>query len=505
MKMLLVQPPQGTRFGLTRILRVEPLGLECVGSAVRQRGAEAELVDLRIDDWSTLDAALADTPDLLGISCAFTTDVYPTLEVAGFVRERHPQVPIVVGGHHASLVPSDFFQADSAVDAVVIGEGERPAADLIDAIRRRTAIDAVPGVMTWENRDGGFVQQPLPQAGETWPRPDRSLTARYRRWYHHGMAVPSASVETSRGCPFDCNFCSVWVFYQRRARRRAPEAIVKELEGVDEYEVFFTDDIAFLHYESYKEMAERIVASGMKKKFTCETRCDLVIKYRDLFPLWKSAGLHTVFLGVEKIDDDGLNSVRKRTKGGADTNVEAIRILKDAGITPLTSFITDPAWGEDGFDRLEEYIRTYELPNPAFTVLTPLPGTELYKERQGELTTHDYGYYDVIHAVLPTRLPLERFYERIARLYDLTVETTRFSLPMAFKAARMAVDGKLWCMRRVYSAVSEMRQPTAYLKPPVRVRAPRRDADLSVPWASARRVERGLMGVAVPRSGTFDT
>jgi hopanoid C-3 methylase HpnR len=479
MKMLLVQPPQGTRFGLTRILRVEPLGLECVGAAVRQRGADVELIDLRIDDWNTLDTALDDPPDLLGISCGFTTDVYPTLEVARFVKERLPEVPIVTGGHHASLVPNDLFQADSAIDAVVIGEGERPAAELVDAIRHRTAIDAVPGVMTWKNRESGFTQQTLPQSGDSWPHPDRTLTARYRRWYHHGMAVPSASVETSRGCPFDCNFCSVWVFYQRRARRRTAQAIVHELENVDEYEVFFTDDIAFLHYDSYKEIAERILAIGMKKKFTCETRCDLVIKYRDLFPLWKKAGLHTVFLGVEKIDDDGLKSVRKRTKGGSDANVQAIKILKDAGITPLTSFITDPAWSEEGFDRLEDYIRRHELPNPAFTVLTPLPGTELHRERKHELTTHDYGYFDVIHAVLPTRLPLERFYERLAGLYDLTVETTRLSFPMVLKAGRMALDGKLWCMRRVYSAVSEMRQPKAYLKPPVRVRAPRRMPDPS--------------------------
>lgn len=475
MRMLLVQPPQGTRFGLTRILRVEPLGLECIGAAVRERGVEADLVDLRVDSWEALERALDDQPDVLGVSCAFTTDVYPTLEVARFVKERYPNLPLVVGGHHASLVPDDFFHPHSGVDAVVIGEGETPAMELVEALRQRTPIDAVPGVMTWNNRGNGFRHQAARTVGETIPRPDRSLTARYRKWYHHGQAVPSASVETSRGCPFDCNFCSVWVFYQRRARRRSPESIVAELEHVDEYEVFFTDDIAFLHYESYKEMAQRIIASGMKKKFTCETRCDLVIKYRDLFPIWKRAGLHTIFLGVEKIDDDGLKSVNKRTKGGADANVQAIRILKDAGITPLTSFITDPDWGEDGFDRLEEYIGLHELPNPAFTVLTPLPGTELYTQRKHELTTHDYGYYDVIHAVLPTRLPLERFYERLAQLYDLTVKTTRLTLPMVAKAARMALDGKLWCMRRVYSAVSEMRQPQAYLKPPIRVRAPRRE------------------------------
>jgi len=476
MKLLLVQPPQGARFGLTRILRVEPLGLECVGGAVRARGYDAELIDLRIDSWTSLEHALDDQPRAVGISCAFTTDVHPSLEVARFVRERRPDLPVIVGGHHASLVPGDFIDATGPVDGVVIGEGEGPMGDVMDGLRDKRSLDAIPGVLTVRNRDDGYQPHAFSHSFEEMPLPDRSLTARYRRWYHHGFATPSASVETSRGCPFDCNFCSVWVFYQRRARRRSPASIVHELEGVAEYEVFFTDDIAFLHYDSYKEMAERILAAGVEKKFSCETRCDLVIKYRDIFPLWKKAGLHTVFLGVEKIDDDGLKSVRKRTKGGADSNVQAIEILRDAGITPITSFITDPAWDDGGFDRLEDYVERFSLPNPAFTVLTPLPGTELYKERARDIITHDYAYYDVMHAVLPTTLPLDRFYERVAGLYNLSVKTTRLTPTMVARAARMALGGKLWCMRRVYQAFSEMRTPQAYLEPPLRVRAPDRGA-----------------------------
>ncbi|MFQ5704648.1 MAG: B12-binding domain-containing radical SAM protein [Gemmatimonadales bacterium] len=472
MKILLVQPPQGTRFGLTRIMRVEPLGLECVGAAARRRGADAELIDLRIEDWGALDRALDPETCLVGISCAFTTDVYPTLEVASYIKERRPDVSITVGGHHATLVPGDFFHAGSPVDAVVLGEGENPTADMVDAVRCGRSLDSIPGVMTDRNRRNGFVQRPFTTDFDELAPADRSLTQRYRQWYHHGHATPSASVETSRGCPFDCNFCSVWVFYQRRARRRAPASIMRELEHIDEEEVFFTDDIAFLHYDSYKELGERIVASGLQKKITCETRCDLVIKYRDIFPLWKKAGLHTVFLGVEKVDDGGLKSVRKRTKGGADSNVRAIQILRDAGITPLTSFITDPCWAEDDFNRLEDYINENALPNPAFTVLTPLPGTELYKQRKDELITHDYGYYDVIHAVLPTTLSLERFYERVAKLYDLSVKTTRLSLNLVTRATKMALGGKFWCMKRVYRAVTEMREPRAYLEPPTRVRAP---------------------------------
>src|SRR5437773_12073208 len=82
MRMLLVQPPQGTRFGLSRILTGEPLGLECVGGAVRSRGYDAEVVYLRLDSWDALDRPVDDAPSAVGISCSFTTDVPPSLAVA---------------------------------------------------------------------------------------------------------------------------------------------------------------------------------------------------------------------------------------------------------------------------------------------------------------------------------------------------------------------------------------------------------------------------------------
>jgi radical SAM superfamily enzyme YgiQ (UPF0313 family) len=475
--MLLVQPPQGTRFGLSRILTGEPLGLECVGGAVRSRGHEAEIVDLRIDDWDTLERRLADRPDVVGLSCAFTTDVYPGHEVARFVHDRCPDVPVLVGGHHASLMPDDFLYAGSEVDAIAVGEGERTSVDLLAALEEGHPLESVDGIMTRNNRQGGFRERSFTRDLDELPLPDRSLTARYRRFYHHGPNTRAAYVETSRGCPFDCNFCSVWVFYNRRAGRRSPAAIARELEAMPEETVMFTDDIAFLNHDAYKELGERILASGIEKSFSCETRCDLVVKYRDLFRTWRRAGLSSVFLGVEKVDDEGLAAIRKRTKGGSAANVEAIRILREEGITPMTIFITDPQWGEDDFDRLEAFIEGLALPSCAFTIMTPLPGTEMYKERHAEIVNHDYGYYDVVHTVVPTRLPLERFYERFARLYGYTTRELRPSLALARKAAKLALRGDLWVIRRTASAVAEMRDPRAYLRPPLRVRAPRGPGD----------------------------
>ncbi len=476
MRITLIQPPQGSRFGFTKVLLVEPLGLECVAAAMKLHEHEVQIVDLRLDRRSSLRKHLRSfQPGAVGISCGFTTDVYTSLETARFVRESMPEATVFVGGHHASLIPGDLLFPGSPVDAVVVGEGEWTGLALADALERGDDPGSVQGVMTLDNRAKGYQRRPQPEDLDALPLPDRQLTRRYRRRYHHGFAVPSACVETSRGCPFDCNFCSIWVFYQRRARRRSSEKIVEDLEQVralGENHVFFTDDIAFLQYDAYETLGCAIREAGLQAHYSAETRSDLVVKYRDLFELWKEVGMDTIFLGVEKFDDEGLDSVRKRTKGGANTNLEAIEILRRQGITPMTSLITDPTWDEKDFEGLERFVKQLGLPNPTFTVLTPLPGTELWETSKSKITTDDYGYFDVMHLVLPSTLEPERFYQRFARLYTLADIRTQLSWKAIWNLAKMELKGHGRVVRRVFGAVREMRDAEAYLNYPGSTRKP---------------------------------
>jgi radical SAM superfamily enzyme YgiQ (UPF0313 family) len=182
--------------------------------------------------------------------------------------------------------------------------------------------------------------------------------------------------------------------------------------------------------------------------------------------------MDTVFLGIEKVDDEGLDSVRKRTKGGANTNVEAIEILRRCGITPMTSLITDPAWTEEDFDRLEEFVRRMDLPNPTFTILTPLPGTELWNSVKDQITTDDYSYFDVIHLVLPARLGAERFYERFAGLYRLAEARTKLGWDALWNLLRLGARGRAWVVGRILGAVRDLRDPKRYLEYPGSDRKP---------------------------------
>jgi radical SAM superfamily enzyme YgiQ (UPF0313 family) len=162
-------------------------------------------------------------------------------------------------------------------------------------------------------------------------------------------------------------------------------------------------------------MARQIMAAGIKKYFTVQTRTDIICKFPHLIEMWKECGSLAIFLGLESVTDEGLERVNKRNT--AANNERAIGILKDLGVGFTPNFIVDPAWDREDFARLREWIGRTGAYNSGFSVLTPLPGTELWKTAQHDVNTRDWEMYDIIHAVLPTKLPLEEFYEEYAGLW----------------------------------------------------------------------------------------
>lgn len=462
MKVLLIQPQQGTSFGISKIVTTEPLGLESIASPMLADGHDVRILDLKVEKPSRLDEEIRKfSPQAVGISCSFTTDVYPTLEVANYIKDSKRDTFVFVGGHHASLLPSDLLKP--SVDAMVIGEGEVTAKELINQLQRGEDPSEVKGVMTHAHIGGeGFTPRELVRDINLFPAPARHLTKKLRNKYHMAFDGPMAALETSRGCPFDCNFCSVWVFFQRKARIKSPEKALAEIVGIEEKEVFLTDDIAFVNRNESEKLALLLRENKIKKEYTCETRTDLVVRNRDLLKLWREVGLKTVFLGIEKIDDEGLKSVNKRTK--ATTNEKALEILTSLGIRPIATFIVDPMFSEEDFNRLKEYAIANNLVAPTYSILTPLPGTEVYDERKAELISKNYLMYDLYHAVLPTSLPIERFYERFADLYNFGHPTARLGLKFFKRILKNLTRRNVDIAIKVYKLMQMMTNSSYYLE-----------------------------------------
>jgi magnesium-protoporphyrin IX monomethyl ester (oxidative) cyclase len=285
------------------------------------------------------------------------------------------------------------------------GEGEH-AHLLMNAVRDGADLLTVPGAVTV----GGRGPAPLMVKNLDGCLPARDLIPpRVRRKYFFPDMDPCESIEFSRGCPWDCNFCSAWTFYGRSYRKASPEAVVADLRSMAAPNAIIVDDVAFVHPEHGMAVADAIEKANIRKQFLLETRTDVFLKNPEVFARWVRLGLRWLFFGFDAIDDESLKSFRKRMK--PNSNVEALELARKIGVPGvIINIIIDPNWEERDFARVREWAA--QVPeHVSLTIQTPYPGTETWLTDARNLTTTDYRLFDVKHAVLPTRLPLAKFYE----------------------------------------------------------------------------------------------
>ena len=415
MKIAFLKPPTGGILGLEMLTFVEPLGPICVASCLEQEGHECKIIDFRIDGVESGHAQCAEFgPNVIGLQCNFTTERFRTLELAERLKQDLPEAVIVVGGHDASRDPEWFHKP--SIDIIAVGDGEEVMPPLVDALERGKSLEDIPGLHLNTGSELSFTGHAPTRADlDSYPLPARHLISHYAPHYYINFRKPLALMETARGCPFKCNFCSVWKFHESTFREKSPERVVAELRDIEAPNIFITDDIFWMDVRRGEEMARQIKAAGIKKYFTVQTRTDIICKFPHLIEMWKDCGNLAIFLGVESVTDEGLEAVNKSNT--ADNNRQAISILKELEVGFTPNFIVDPAWGHEDFAQLRDWIEENAAYNSGFSVLTPLPGTDLWDAASKTVTTHDWEMYDIIHTVLPTKLPLADFYEEYAGLW----------------------------------------------------------------------------------------
>jgi magnesium-protoporphyrin IX monomethyl ester (oxidative) cyclase len=457
-------------------LRLEPLGLERVAGAAEAAGHDVRLLDLQVFPGARLDRLIAEwDPDVVGFSLNYLANVPEVIDLARAAKACRPHCGVVVGGHSASFVATDLLaHAAGAIDCVVRGEGEGIMPRVLEAFAGGPALETLPGVVT---RDG-TGPAPLLVRDLEYPMPARHL-AGGRRKYFIGELDPCASIEFTRGCPWDCAFCSAWTFYGRSYRTLSPEAAGEDLASIAEPNVFIVDDVAFIRSEHGMAIADEIDRRRIRKRYYLETRADVLLRNREVFARWVTLGLRYMFLGIEAIDEEGLERHRKRVRLGE--NEQALEVARQLGLVVAVNIIADPGWDEHRF----EVVRQWALEVPEIvnlTINTPYPGTETWLTESRRFTSRDYRLFDVQHAVLPTALPLARFYEEFVKtqhvlsrkhlglraLYDVFGITVKLLAQGQTNFWKM-----LWKFGQVYSAerlIADHAKPVRYelrLPPPV--------------------------------------
>lgn len=411
MKILLIQPPKPLRSMVGDDFHVyEPLALEYLASGVGS-DHDVRILDMRLEN--RFGETLAEfEPEIVGIT-AYTVHVSIVNKLFEEVKRWNPATLTVVGGHHATVLPRDFHSSN--IDVIVLGEGVFTFREIVHRFEKGRPLDGIEGTAV-VNGDGlAITDSQLPIDLDSVPFPDRQLTARYRSDYSSEWLRPLASIRTSKGCPYRCNFCAEWKVAGGRYLKRKPERIVEELGGIKEECVFFADDESMVDAARMAHIAELIKKAGIRKRYFLYGRSDTISRNPELVRRWREIGLERVFMGLESCRDDDLASMRKGSTEG--DNEKAIHILQGLGIDIYASFIIRPDFSRSDFDAYARYCRKLKLNYPGFAVLTPLPGTDLFEETKEQLITQNYEYFDFIHTVLPTKLPLDEFYSEYLRLF----------------------------------------------------------------------------------------
>ena len=201
------------------------------------------------------------------------------------------------------------------------------------------ALTEVPGAVTLD----GAGRPPAMMHSLDDHLPARHLGGR-RRKYFIGVMDPAASIEFTRGCPWDCSFCSAWTFYGRSYRRLSPEAAVEDMARIAEPGVFIVDDVAFIKAEEGDEIARQLERRRIRKQYYLETRCDVLLRNEEVFRRWQRLGLKYMFLGLEALDEEGLKAFRKRTT--PKVNNKALEVARSMGLSVAINIIADPDWDE---------------------------------------------------------------------------------------------------------------------------------------------------------------
>jgi len=389
MKKLLLINPVGRRSGLllSKFSTFSPLGLAYV-AAVTPSNWVVKIADENFDKFE-FEAA-----DLVGIT-AFTSNITRAYEIAEMYRKRKTKV--IMGGIHVSMLPDEALQY---ADAVVVGE--------VEGIWERAINDFDSNRLSPK-----YVGPRIDLAGFQ-IRPRRDLLHPNYLWH---------SVQTSRGCPFNCNFCSVSRYLGKEYRQRRAKDVLDELDEIKgEYIAFVDDNLIGYSPESKTramELFEGMIQRGLNKKWWMQASVN-VADDEQVIKLAAWSGCMYVFIGFETISEETLEYMKKgvNLKLGVENYKKVVESFHKHGIGVYGAFVIGNDYESSTYYKeLAEFLVHSGIDIVQITILTPLPGTKLMEQLQKENRLiyqdfpHDWAKYRFSYVVhQPKGLDAEAIY-----------------------------------------------------------------------------------------------
>lgn len=335
-----------------------------------------EDVEVSITDENVESIDFDEDVDLVGIT-TLTATAPRAYDIADAYRQGGAKV--VLGGIHASALPQEAIQHS---DAVVIGEAEGCWHQLIADFKNNNLQPFYSSVAR-PNLNG----LPLPRRGLL-----------KKRAY-----LVSNTIQTTRGCPFDCSFCSVTNFFGRSYRTRPIQDVIREIRSLQTHFVGFLDDNIVGNVRYAKQLFSALINEQIKWVGQASLT---IANDHDLLKLIQKSGCKGLFIGFESLSSASLKEIGKPFHNVAKYK-EDIAKLQDHGIAVLGAFIFGmDNDGPDVFERTVEFAQKSKLDLAQFGILTPFPGTPLYEklEEEDRIITKDWTKYDIANAVFKPKL-----------------------------------------------------------------------------------------------------
>ena len=381
MKVVLIEPRSTTANVFSKI-PMPLLGPVYLGTILKNQGHDVRIYkeDIRTPDYASIKA------DIVGISI-LTSTANRGYEIAG----KFPKEKVIIGGVHASLLPEE---AKGFARQVVVGEAEGVIGDIVSG----------------RIKDAVVYGKPVEEL-DTLPYPDFSLIQGYR------LPARMTPVSTSRGCPFDCSFCSVTKIFGREYRFRTTESIKQELLTTQAKDIFFCDDNFTAHPKRTRELLE-FLAQGKMRPWACQVRCD-VARDDSMLALMAKAGCKVACIGFESVNHKTLKAYDK--KQTIEEIIHAIRSFHKKKIKIHGMFVLG---GDDDnkktvWDTVRFAIK-HKIDTIQMSILTPFPGTKGYQEleKQKRIFDRNWSLYDGQHIVFtPKLLSARALQENVLKAY----------------------------------------------------------------------------------------
>ncbi len=348
--------------------------------------------------------------DVIGFSC-MVFQYAEMLELAKIAKSIDPNVKTVLGGYHATVDYEEILRSKDMdhFDFVVRGEGEEKFRKLTDAIYSGDDYGTIPGLSYI--KDGKIVHN---SDGELMNLEDLRIPARdsraiknkaFRIFRYQGDVV-----ETSRGCTFTCNYCTITKMYGRSYRKFGIDRILEDIRDAKAHgarAIFFTDDNIVLNRTHFEELCNGIIKAGLNDiRYLTQASVQGFSRNPHLPKLAREAGFDWVFLGIESDKDDTLRFFSKDNQFDTSETETVVKALHESGMMVIGGFIVGtPSDDKESLWKTYEYAKRIGADIVLFFTLTPYPGTELRQELlEGNYVTNlnDYSLYDCVNVNVRT-------------------------------------------------------------------------------------------------------